>query len=229
QGKLMKTLRWRYFHSKWNLLEMAIILISWSALSVFVKRTILGTRDISYYQEHKEDCVSFNETARADAVLGYLIAFLVLLSTVKLWHLLRLNPKLNMITSTLRRAWGDISGFITVIAIMFLAYSIATNLIFGWKLYSYKTLFDSAETMVSLQLGIFNYEEVLDYNPILGSFLIGSCIIFMTFVVLNLFISVILVAFSEEQKHYQASEEEEIVDLMLMKLFSFFGIKCKKE
>uniref|UniRef100_A0A8C8ADQ3 Polycystic kidney disease protein 1-like 2 n=1 Tax=Otus sunia TaxID=257818 RepID=A0A8C8ADQ3_9STRI len=229
QGKLMKTLRWRYFHSKWNLLEMAIILISWSALSVFVKRTILGTRDITYYREHKEDCVSFNETARADAVLGYLIAFLVLLSTVKLWHLLRLNPKLNMITSTLRRAWGDISGFITVIAIMFLAYSIATNLIFGWKLYSYKTLFDSSETMVSLQLGIFNYEEVLDYNPILGSFLIGSCIIFMTFVVLNLFISVILVAFSEEQKHYQASEEEEIVDLMLMKLFSFFGIKCKKE
>ncbi|XP_064316001.1 polycystin-1-like protein 2 [Phalacrocorax carbo] len=229
QGRLIKTLRWRYFHSKWNLLEMAIILISWSALSVFVKRTVLGTRDISYYQEHKEDCVSFNETARADAVLGYLIAFLVLLSTVKLWHLLRLNPKLNMITSTLRRAWGDISGFITIIAIMFLAYSIATNLIFGWKLYSYKTLFDSAETMVSLQLGIFNYEEVLDYNPILGSFLIGSCIIFMTFVVLNLFISVILVAFSEEQKHYQASEEEEIVDLMLMKLFSFFGIKCKKE
>ncbi|XP_041314907.1 polycystic kidney disease protein 1-like 2 [Pyrgilauda ruficollis] len=229
QGKLLKSLRWRYFHSKWNLLEMAIILISWSALSVFVKRTVLGTRDISYYQEHKEESISFSETARADAVLGYLIAFLVLLSTVKLWHLLRLNPKLNMITSTLRRAWGDISGFITVIAIMFLAYSIAANLIFGWKLYSYKTLLDSAETMVSLQLGIFNYEEVLDYNPILGSFLIGSCIIFMTFVVLNLFISVILVAFSEEQKHYQASEEEEIVDLMLMKVFSFFGIKCKKE
>lgn len=71
--------------------------------------------------------ISFSETARADAVLGYLIAFLVLLSTVKLWHLLRLNPKLNMITSTLRRAWGDISGFITVIIIMFLAYSIAVS------------------------------------------------------------------------------------------------------
>lgn len=72
--------------------------------------------------------ISFSETARADAVLGYLIAFLVLLSTVKLWHLLRLNPKLNMITSALRRAWGDISGFITVIAIMFLAYSIAVSI-----------------------------------------------------------------------------------------------------
>ncbi|KAM3828793.1 polycystin-1-like protein 3 [Vipera latastei] len=229
QGKILRALKWNYFHSKWNLLELAIILISWSALSVFVRRMILGLRDISYYQEHKDEFVSFNQTATVDAVLGYLIAFLVLLSTVKLWHLLRLNPKLNMITSTLRRAWGDISGFATVIIIMFLAYSIATNLIYGWKLNSYKTLFDSAETMVSLQLGIFNYEEVLDYNPILGSFLIGSCIIFMTFVVLNLFISVILVAFSEEQKHYQASEEEEIVDLLLKKMCSFFGIKYKND
>ncbi|KAF7242705.1 Polycystic kidney disease protein 1-like 2, partial [Varanus komodoensis] len=206
QGKLMWTLRWNYLHSKWNLLELAIILLSWSALSVFVRRTILGLRDISYYQEHKDEFANFSQTATVDAVLGYLIAFLVLLSTVKLWHLLRLNPKLNMITSTLRRAWGDISGFATVIIIMFLAYSIAANLIYGWKLNTYKTLFDSAETMVSLQLGIFNYEEVLDYNPVLGSFLVGSCIIFMTFVVLNLFISVILVAFSEEQKHYQQPE-----------------------
>ncbi|KAM8945929.1 LOW QUALITY PROTEIN: polycystin-1-like protein 2 [Pelodytes ibericus] len=228
QGKLMKTQKWGYFQNKWNLLELALIIISWSALSVFVKRTILGSRDISYYQEHRNEFVSFNETAVTDAVLGYLIAFLVLLATIKLWHLLRLNPKLNMITATLRRAWGDISGFITVIVIMFLAYSIACNVIFGWKLHSYKTVFDSAKTMVSLQLGIFNYEEVLDYNPVLGSFLVGSCIIFMTFVVMNLFISVILVAFTEEQKHHQASDEEEIVDLMLMKICSFLGLRRKK-
>ncbi|XP_038662286.1 polycystic kidney disease protein 1-like 2 [Scyliorhinus canicula] len=228
QGKLLKKQKWNYFKSKWNLLETAIIMISWSALSVFIKRTILGKRDIEYYHNHRKGFVSFYETAMADAIMGYLIAFLVLLATIKLWHLLRLNPKLNMITSTLRRAWGDISGFLTVILIMFLAYSIATNLMFGWSMSSYKTIFDAAETMVSLQLGIFNYEEVLDYNPILGSFLIGSCIIFMTFVVLNLFISVILVAFSEEQKNYKASEEEEIVDLMLTKLCSFLGVKNKK-
>ena len=104
-----------------------------------------------------------------------------------------------------------------------------SNLMYGWKLYSYRTLLDSALTMVSLQLGIFNYDEVskgklsklqlwpwwqvfdwyllpiqvLDYNPVLGAFLIGSCIIFMTFVVLNLFISVILVAFTQELIHHK--------------------------
>ncbi|XP_029979509.1 polycystic kidney disease protein 1-like 2 [Sphaeramia orbicularis] len=229
QGKLMKQQKWAYFKSKWNLLELAIIILSWSALSVFIKRTLLGKRDMEYYQNNKDQYASFHETAHADAVLGYLIAFLVLLATVKLWHLLRLNPKLHMITATLQRAWTDISGFLVVMTIMFLAYSIASNLMYGWKLYSYRTLLDAAQTMVSLQLGIFNYEEVLNYNPVLGAFLIGSCIVFMTFVVLNLFISVILVAFSQEQIHHQPSEEEEIVDLMLMKLCSLFGVKCKKQ
>uniref|UniRef100_A0A8C3A7N2 Polycystic kidney disease 1 like 2a n=1 Tax=Cyclopterus lumpus TaxID=8103 RepID=A0A8C3A7N2_CYCLU len=229
QGKMMKQQRWAYFKSKLNLLELAIIILSWSALSVFIKRTLLGQRDIEYYQNNKDQYASFHETAKADAVLGYLIAFLVLLATVKLWHLLRLNPKLHMITATLQRAWTDISGFLVVMTIMFLAYSIASNLMYGWKLYSYRTLLNAAQTMVSLQLGIFNYEEVLNYNPVLGAFLIGSCIVFMTFVVLNLFISVILVAFSQEQIHHKPSEEDEIVDLMLMKVFSLFGLKCKKQ
>ncbi|XP_011943420.1 PREDICTED: polycystic kidney disease protein 1-like 2 isoform X1 [Cercocebus atys] len=229
QGKRMRKQTWSYFCSKWNLLELAIVLASWSALAVFVKRAVLAERDLQRCRNHREEGISFSETAAADAALGYIIAFLVLLSTVKLWHLLRLNPKMNMITAALRRAWGDISGFIIVILTMLLAYSIALNLMFGWKLRSYKTLFDAAETMISLQLGIFNYEEVLDYSPVLGSFLIGSCIVFMTFVVLNLFVSVILVAFSEEQKYYQLSEEGEIVDLLLMKIFSFLGIKCKRE
>lgn len=72
---------------------------------------------------------SFHETATADSTLQYLIAFLVLLTTVKLWHLLRLNPKMNMITATLQRAWSDISGFLLIIVIMFLAYSTAVSIL----------------------------------------------------------------------------------------------------
>lgn len=38
--------------------------------------------------------------------------------------------------------------------------ALQSNLMYGWKLYSYRTLLDAAQTMISLQLGIFNYEEV---------------------------------------------------------------------
>lgn len=51
---LMKQSKWKYFRSKWNLLELAIIILSWSALCVFIKRKLLGNRDIEYYQNHND-------------------------------------------------------------------------------------------------------------------------------------------------------------------------------
>nr|XP_033472921.1 polycystic kidney disease protein 1-like 2 [Epinephelus lanceolatus] len=227
QGKLMKQQRWAYFKSKWNLLELAIILLSWSTVAVFVQRTLLGNHDMTYYQNHKDQFASFYETATADSVLQYLIAFLVLLATFKLWHLLRLNPKMNMITAALRRAWSDISGFLVIIVIMLVAYSVASNVIYGWRISTYRTFTDALLTIISLQVGIFNYDEVLDGTPVLGGLLFGSCVVFMTFVVLNLLLSVILVAFNQEQIYHKPSDEEEIVDLMLKKICSLFGIRYK--
>ncbi|XP_076018063.1 polycystin-1-like protein 2 [Genypterus blacodes] len=228
QAKLMKQQKCGYFKNKWNLLDLAIILLSWSALIVFITRAVLGNRDMTYYQNHKDQFPSFYETASADLVLQYLIAFVVLLATVKLWHLLRLNPKMNLLTATLQRAWHDISGFLMIIVIMLLAYSITCNLLYGWKLSSYKTLLDSILTIISLQMGIFNYSEVMNHNIVLGAIIVGSCIVFMTFVVLNLLISVILTAFNMEQIYHKPSEEEEIVDLIVMKLLSLFGIRSKE-
>ncbi|KAM6934543.1 polycystin-1-like protein 2 [Xenentodon cancila] len=225
QGKLMKNQRWLYFKNKWNLLELSIILLSWSAVAVFIKRTLLGKRDLAYYQNHKDQFASFYETAAAELVLQYLIAFLVLLATVKLWHLLRLNPKMHMITAALQQAWSDISSFLVIIVIILVAYSITSNVIYGWHISSYKTFMDSLLTLVSLQAGIFNYDEVLDSNPVLSGILFGSCIMFMTFVLLSLFISVILLALKKEQIHHKPSEEEEFVDLMLENILSLFGIR----
>ncbi|XP_057193053.1 polycystic kidney disease protein 1-like 2 isoform X3 [Triplophysa rosa] len=229
QGKLMKTQKWAYFKNKWNLLDLFIIILSWTTLSAIIKRTVLGDRDITYYQNNKDQFPSFHDTALADTTLGYLLAFLVLMASVKLWHLLRLNPKLHLITASLQRAWKDMSSFIMVIAIVFVAYSLACNLIFGWKLYSYRSLPDAFKTIFNLQFGLFNYDEVMDSNPVLGALIITSCVIFLTFVILTLFVSVILEAFSEEQENHQPSEEQEYVDLIIMKFLGLFGIKCKKK
>ncbi|XP_026072633.1 polycystic kidney disease protein 1-like 2 [Carassius auratus] len=228
QGKLLKRQKWAYFRNKWNLLDLAIIILSWSSLSVFIKRTVQGDKDIEYYQNHKDQFPSFHDTAVLDATLGYLMAFLVLLACVKLWHLLRLNPKLHLITSSLQRAWNDMSSFIVVIFIILLAYSLTCNVIFGGKLSSYKTFPDAFKTIFSLQFGIFNYDEVLSSDPVLGAIIISTCVIFVTFVILTLFVSIILEAFSEEQENHKPSEEEEIVDLMFVKILSLFGIKRKK-
>lgn len=54
KGKLMKQQRWLYFKNKWNLLELSIILLSWSAVAAFIQRTLITNRDIAYYQNHND-------------------------------------------------------------------------------------------------------------------------------------------------------------------------------
>uniref|UniRef100_A0A8C5HFB0 Polycystic kidney disease 1 like 2a n=1 Tax=Gouania willdenowi TaxID=441366 RepID=A0A8C5HFB0_GOUWI len=225
QGKLMRTQRWMYFKNMWNLLELSIIMLTWSAVAVFIIRTVFGNRDLDYYQNHKDKFASFYQTASADCVLNYLIAFIVLLSTVKLWRLLRLNSKMNMLTATLQRASGDIFSFLVVIIVMLIAYSFTSNVLYGWKISSYKTLFDAVMTIICLQVGMFNYSEVLDNTSLLGGLLFGSCVIFMTYVVLNLFISVILVAFNEEQIHHKVIFH--VVFLLLMRLVLKTRSRCR--
>lgn len=51
----MRKQTWSYFRSKWNLLELAIILASWSALAVFVKRAVLAERDLQRCRNHREE------------------------------------------------------------------------------------------------------------------------------------------------------------------------------
>ncbi|KAK1799114.1 hypothetical protein P4O66_006698 [Electrophorus voltai] len=207
QCKHLKQQKWNYFKSKWDLLELTIILLSWSALSMFIKRAVQGEQELKYYQGHKDQFPSFYETAAADAVLGYIIAFIVLLASIKMWHLLRFHLKLKRFTSTLQQAWKDIASVFVIITVMLLAYSTTSNLLFGWKLYTYKTLIDATMAMVGLQLGLFNYSEVLELSPVLGAFIIVSCVTFMMFIVLNIFISVILKAFRLERQKPEMQHE----------------------
>ncbi|XP_072925767.1 polycystin-1-like protein 2, partial [Hemitrygon akajei] len=229
QGKVLKQKKLKYFWNKWNIIDMAIIMCSWSAFGLYIKRAVLGTRVIENYLQNRDRFINFYETAITDSALGYVIAFLVLLATVKFWSLLHLNPKMHLITSSLERAWGNLLGLLLIMLVLLVSYSSICNLVLGLNLSSYRTFSNAAVTIIRLQLGVFNYDEVLRTNPVLGAFIISTCVIFMTFILINVFVSALLVSFSEERKTPMPLEDEEIVDLLLTKLCAIIGIQRKKE
>ncbi|GCB66710.1 hypothetical protein scyTo_0007925 [Scyliorhinus torazame] len=231
QGKLLKQKRMKYFWDKWNLIDLAIILCSWSAFGLYIKRAVLGTRVINDYLQNRDRFINFYESAIIDAGLGYTIAFLVSLATVKLWKLLHLNPKMRVITSSLQRAWSNLLGLLVVLLVLLIAYSSLCYLVLGLNLSSYRTFSSSVITIIRLQMGTFNYDEVMRTTPYMGALIIGTCVIFIGFVLLNVLVSALLVSFSEERHHPLPREDKEIVDLLLMKLCNIIGIqrKMKKE
>ncbi|XP_015283694.1 PREDICTED: polycystic kidney disease protein 1-like 3 [Gekko japonicus] len=223
QGRGLKRQRWRHFRAKGNLLDAFSVLISLTVVGLYVRRGLLAA---SVLREHRQDRSRFlrvSEVANTDAALTYLIAFLVALTTVKLWNLLRLNPRMHLVTRTLQKAWDEIPGFLLTLLVLLIGYAFACNLLFGWSIVNFKTFSDSAVTIVGLLAGIFNYEAVLALDPVLGSLLLVTSILSMVFVVLNLLVSALLTVFSREMK--AVSEEESMVQLVQLKISSLLGIK----
>ncbi|XP_078236675.1 polycystin-1-like protein 3 [Pogona vitticeps] len=229
QGQRLARQRLGYFRSKGNLLDAGAVLIGVAIVGLYVKRTLLAESILRQHRQNRHQFISFYGMAEVDSALTYLIAFLLALTTVKLWNLLRLSPRMYLITQTLQKAWDEVMGFLLVLLVLLAGYSIVCNLLFGWSIYDYKTFFDSAVTIVGLLIGIFDYEEVIALDPVLGSILISTSIISMVFVIINLFVSVLLTVFGREMKAAKASKEESMMQLIQLKLSLLLGIKQRAQ
>lgn len=71
--------------------------------------------------------ISFYEAIKVNSAIVHLMGFLVLLATVQLWNLLHHNPRLQVISKTLSKAWDEVVGFLLVILILLTGYAIAVS------------------------------------------------------------------------------------------------------
>uniref|UniRef100_A0A6I8P2R1 Polycystin 1 like 3, transient receptor potential channel interacting n=1 Tax=Ornithorhynchus anatinus TaxID=9258 RepID=A0A6I8P2R1_ORNAN len=222
QGRRLKQQRKSYFFKKSNILDLSIILISFIVVGLHMKRDFLHKRDMKRYFRDRSRNISFYQTIKVNSALTYVTGFLVLLTIIRLWTLMRLSARLYVITRTLKRAWDEVLGFLLIITILLAGYSITFNLLFGWSISDYRTIFDSTVAIIGLLMGIFNYNEVIDLDPVLGSFLIITIVVLMVLVVINLFISAILLIFRTER---QLIGEAGLMEVLLQKLSSLLGIR----
>ncbi|XP_049643392.1 polycystic kidney disease protein 1-like 3 [Suncus etruscus] len=227
QGHQLKQQRWRFFTRKRNILELSVILISFVNLGLDMKRISLHQKSLAQYHSDPDRFINFYEVLKVNSAVIYVVGFLVLLATVQLWNLLHHNHRLQVIGRSLSRAWDEVAGFLLVILILLTGYAIAFNLLFGWSVSDYRTFFSSVVAVVGLLLGIARHEEVIALNPILGSFLILTSVLLMVLVIINLFVSAILMTFAKERKSLKV--ETALTEVLQQKLSSLLGIQRQQK
>uniref|UniRef100_A0A671EH09 Polycystin 1 like 3, transient receptor potential channel interacting n=1 Tax=Rhinolophus ferrumequinum TaxID=59479 RepID=A0A671EH09_RHIFE len=223
QGHRLKQQRWSFFMRKKNVLDMSIILISFVILGLDMKLISLHKKNMAQYHYDRDRFINFYEAIKVNSAVIHLMGFLVLLATVQLWNLLHHNPRLQIIHRTLSKAWDEVVSFLLVILILLTGYAIAFNLLFGWSIYDYRTFFSSAVAFVGFLIGISNHKEIIALDPILGSLLILTSVILMVLVIINLFVSAILMSFGKERKSLKT--EASLVDILLQRLSNLLGVQ----
>ena len=85
------------------------------------------------------------------------------------------------------------------------------------------------ETVMGILLGSFDYLEIEEAQPILGRIFFFSFMVFGSFIIMNMFLTIVMDVFAEVKEQVMEQENEhEIVDFIIGRFKKWSGIGAKK-
>ena len=145
----------------------------------------------SGYGYYKLQYVAFwNENLR------YCLAFCAALGTLKFLKLLRFNKRVSFLSSTLKYSANELIAFGFMFIVIWCAFVQLMYLFFQDKAIGFSTFIRAMSTCFEIMLGKFSVDPLVKANSFFGPVLFSLYNIFIVFILLNMFVSIINDTFS---------------------------------
>ncbi|KAL9957104.1 hypothetical protein ACROYT_G038703 [Oculina patagonica] len=214
-----------YLKEFWNCVELAIILFTFAAIALYVYRALTIRNVLDLVRHDPFNFKSFQFAGYWDETYTFVLAIIVLLANIKLNKLLRFNKRFSLLSSTLKYAYYPLLMFSIIWGIVFTAFTLVASLVFGPVLHSYRSIVASLTSLLSLMLGRTAYFEMRDTNRILGPLFFFGFMFMMSFVLINMFLSIVVDSFKVVKRdNDKQSNEYEIVDFIIERFKLWSGI-----
>ncbi|PFX20690.1 Polycystic kidney disease and receptor for egg jelly-related protein [Stylophora pistillata] len=227
--KQLYRLRKGYFKEFWNYIEFIMIILVFTCVGMFFTRTMLVSQAITSLEENPGKYVSFGRVASWNEVFMYMVSMVVFTAWIKGIKLLRFNRRITILAQTLRGSAGPLAAFSVVFLVFFLSYSLFAFAVFGKDISGFYNFVSTCETVMGILLGSFDYRAIEEAAPILGPIFFFTIMVFGTFILMNMFLTIVLDVFSEVKESIDDQENEyEIVDFMIRRFRKFTGMQPNK-
>lgn len=227
--KQLYRLRKGYFREFWNYIEFIMIVLVFTCVGMFFTRSLLVNRAISSLENNPGKYVSFGRVASFNEVFMYIVALVVFTAWIKAIKLLRFNRRISVLAQTLKGSAGPLAAFSVVFLVFFFSYSLFAFAVFGKDLSEFYNFVATCETVMGILLGAFDYRAITTAAPILGPIFFFTFMVFGTFILMNMFLTIVLDVFSEVKASIDEQENEyEIVDFMIRRFRKFTGMQPSK-
>lgn len=227
--KQLYRLRKGYFKEFWNYVEFAMIILVFTCVGMFFTRMTLVSQAITSLENNPGKYVSFGRVASWNEVFMYMVSLVVFTAWIKGIKLLRFNRRITILAQTLKGSAGPLAAFSVVFLVFFVSYSLFAFAVFGKDLSEFYNFVSTCETVMGILLGSFDYRAIDEAAPILGPIFFFTFMVFGTFILMNMFLTIVLDVFSEVKQGIDEQENEyEIVDFMIRRFRKFTGMQPNK-
>jgi polycystin 1L2 len=169
--------------------------------------------------------MKFQSVAYWSETLLYMVGFIVFWATIKFIKLLRFNKIMSMFGSTLKYASKPLVSFTFMFAIVFFAFLHFFYLTFMSLLESFSSVVFTAEMMLQMMIGKFDFTEIATASPLLGTLMFFVYMVVVFFIMLTMFVVIVEEAFTAVRDDIsKQSNEHEMVEFIMRKFQQWSGI-----
>ncbi|CAF4548104.1 unnamed protein product [Rotaria sp. Silwood1] len=181
-----------YFRQVWSYIEIGIIACSWTSVGIHVWRANEAKRITRLFREtHGDIYLNFQLLAYINDIFSFLLAFCCFFGTLKLLRLCRYNRRLALLSDTLGRSARELLSFSFMFSIVFMAFLALFYLQFLSLIWECSSLLRTAQMLFEMLLLKFDATEITQAAPFLGPLYFTWFILFVVFVCINMFVSII--------------------------------------
>ncbi|XP_073814726.1 polycystic kidney disease 2 isoform X6 [Musca autumnalis] len=190
-GELITIKAARYFKSIWNILDISVLLMSYLSLVYNMFHHKYLNDILQKSRENPNYFWSIDKICFWNLLYIDMMGICVFLVWIKIFKYISINKTMLQFSTTLKRCAKDLCGFAVMFFIVFLAYAQLGLLIFGTSHPDFRGFGIAIITLMRMFLGDFEYELIEEANHILGPIYFLSYVLFVFFILLNMFLAII--------------------------------------
>ena len=218
-------LKKQYFRDFWSLVELGIIACSVGCIGVYFWRFKESKRLGSLIAETNGYVyMNLQLAVYVNDVMTFLFGFCCFFASLRFVRLIRTNPRLALFIRTLEYAARDLLSFAFMFALVFSSFLALFYLLFASKMSSCATMLDTAQMLFEVLLMKFDASELTSASAFLGPFVFAIFIVFVVFICLSMFLSIINDSFRMVRD--SAAEEDELFSFMWQRFLTWTRKWC---
>jgi hypothetical protein len=207
-------LKCNYFREFYSLIELGIIICSWTGVGVYIWRYKESQRIGSLLEQTNGYVyIDLQLSAYVNDLFTYLFGFCCFFGTIKFLRLCRFNRRLNLFSETLKSAAKEILSFAMMFSIVFFAFLCLFYLLFVSKMWACSSLLGAAQMLFEMATTRYDIGSFIDAAPFLGPFCFSLFMILVVFICMSMFLSIIADNFRRVRKN-MSKHNDEIVSFM---------------
>jgi hypothetical protein len=216
-----------YFLQAHTYFELGIIGCSWGCVGIHNWRINESARIANLFQQTNGNVyINFQLIAYINDLFSFLIGFCCFFGTLKFLRLCRYNRRLALLSNTLERASGELISFSFMFSIIFMAFLTLFYLQFSSSIWACSSLLLTAQMLFEMLLIKFDTGQLVNAGAFLGPFYFTLFILFVVFVCINMFVSIINDNFrlARAEIHKVDNDRQDVFINFLAKLKRWFGM-----